>query len=467
MNLDHTLPAGVQLPQTKVNLLQCIISEQNVQQDQYHRGLVTNFNSRIANTLSDISERNRNVATTSINTLRDVSYDLLRPESSTDKLVNIDGGWGSKRASVNLAFHTTTSLSKKIEILCCYTDIWDITFGQSINPDTKIFVNKVFVMSEDEAGYGGAGTASTINAPIFGMGNTFGTRPSDLFMLDIANDICCDSPSDSLGVNSINGLESKNSNARASSFVTDYINSVEKAHSMNSGFGGISTLIGDAHSLTSTSDSVSSTSEVMQFLDERAGYNDCGYFTIGELMDFFPDQVGSSKYIVNVNDQPSSRSLDCAPKNVTGIEPVINDILSKVIPSLMTEFQIGSISLVMYDNFGKPEISIIPNSVSAMFKGIMSLSEQKLEGFRLNLLSEVMSIKMANNIQKLEFTVTCALTSSCDIDLTINDGIRHPYSEPTYAGGLLANDVTDDFNNLAALSRDFKDIITATSDIIS
>lgn len=460
MIIDTIMPAQQSQPVNILNLMQCVIAEQNPQQQQFHRTLTSQYNTNIENTMKNIAEKNSAVPLTNINALRNVSYEMLRPQAATDTLIDINGGWGNKRASIILTFNSNDGLNNNIETLYCYTDNWDVSLGNHMNPETKIYVNKIIVTPEPGK-LGSPAGSSTLSGATFGIGSTFGSRPSDLLTLDLAKEMRTDDVSTPLAATSFKALESKNANFRASSYVTDYINSLETAQLQSGGVGGVPYLVADAQSITNGADFVSSNSSAMEWLEKVSGYSKVGYFELGDLLFAYPDSASNSKYTLIPNANPHNYGLDTQGWNVTSTETILAHIIGKAISSLFAEFEISFGTLGFTNETGVPNVSWL-SEPAGVYKGI-SVTVQKMEGFKMVLLAELQAIMLANRVGRLAFTVTCGLTSSTDISISIEGGPLTPFNTPTFTDALTSSLVTNDFSSVLSLADDFSNLVTATS----
>lgn len=483
-----------------VDIADFILTQTGTYQEQTLRPFVTNVQSEFVNQLDQATRGGKNLGVTAV---EGVASQLIRPSATPEANINIAHGWNSRRFRFLMRVveeHPFNAGMKTQRILFGYTDQCDASINH-LDPEMRIYFNSETVIADR--------IRNTVNGPVrepmvasanqiispldmFGpQGNissyyqaptAYLIRPEDVFGMGQTRAVTqklADTGQFSGGVDFV--LDSRSTVGQGGTYkysrrrdtspsrylsdtLTAYSHSVKESQMSDDAAMGVDpeTMYGEAQSFATNQD----IHQNMFFgrLKDEAGFMERGFVTLKDLTRIFPTVDHVTKYsmddgrsIRRVNQMTDSEHWQ-GSDNMT----IVATTLAQVVPSIMMDNYIRSISFAATNGHGHGEYAIDfhPNGTMGVVEGLSLVNP--LEEFHRRLITDVLNTVTMNNQIGFQISMSSDLAGDSVIDIAMDGEPVRRYVAPTFSDSLFAPVITHDQRRTEQISNDLLFLVEQT-----
>lgn len=443
-----------------------------------------------------------------ISTVQGFASEVIQPQANVEGEVAIDQGWNSRRFRFMMRVyerHPFNLGAVTQRIFSGYTDHCDVSLGQNLAPDMRIYFNSELVINEtiQPSENGPLRKVSVVSAnqiisPVTFAGQTTGSayhsrpvahmiRPEDNFGLGQCNavvDMLNQTGQFQGGVQNIidtrtmvgEGGTYKYSMRRDTSPVryladnlTAWQHAVQESAMDSDGLnfqhtGGTSMLLGEAQAYAANLDIHANT--FLASLKDHAGYMERGYITFADLCRLYPE-AGRMFDVTHfsMDNGQSIRRVNFVEhsEHWMGADPVSigASLLAQVVPSIMMDNYLRNIHFTAVNGMGHSQyvIDVQEQSVRSIIDGLPM--QPYIQEFMRRIAVDILNSITRNNELPFQVGMMVDLMGDSVIDISLGNETLRRYIAPTFSDSLFTPMLTHDANVPKAISNDLIHLVTS------
>ena len=465
-------PFGFSLEPSKgsCRITKLLICEVLPQHNQYLRPYTVDSSLDVVRQLENVVNQPGNVTPQALAT---IPAGFLTPSAAVHSQVNIVNGWSEKRFRFILEVLYENNLTSKAEIICGFTDHPGITRDlQHLDPNMVFYINSIVPMIRrvTSTQYGNIEQFLPSHPSHLIGKDTFGENQRNLHVMtpqSVVNQMVMEAYD--YGQN----IYDMSANALSASFSNrDNTNALRYASKLFTAYKD--EIVTDSQSIHGSSErellskvrgktfeQLSTGSD--QFINEINGITgDSGrtWFQFKDLMRMDPnvtsDQI-TTVVMLEPRPIPIEHTMHIAGSDIA-TQSAVN--ISNILPSIMLDYGVVSISLVSTNN-------TIGSVIQTFVTDIRTLSGTSYDltpiipviTNRIN--EELIKIISFNNQVLYDINVTCELVGETTISLSYNNEEHIPYIIPTFADTLFNPIITDSKQHMSNVVNGFNTMFSA------
>lgn len=400
---------------------------------------------------------------------------IVQPQAQSGSLIDIDGGFSERRLvfMISIEYKDARSAYPKTTIVSGYTDILDVTYQGTINPDTRFYINSVVTLNTVND-IRAVNIDHLITSKVYssrGYNNDYGRRGGSLITMrptDVLSDIR-NAHYDGVAINTTNhisahkSMKSRRRNGLASRYLSDIfrpVKTVDPSLSQNViGFDDYTSLDQAAAKIRESSISSDAFTRRLRTYVE---FIEDGYVTWGDLCDIIHEL--DERTVVSMEADKVSRFSNRArdsetwhgADNETITATMINQSLSAIMATCLVTYLECEFTNETID--GRPMVKIINLTT---FDELMDPRRQA-EVITGVIEDELMPILTHNNEFLISASVQFDLMTECFISVSFEQGPYIDFVAPTFCDALYSPVVTDSEEILADVSRTISGLLDRT-----
>lgn len=483
---------------TEIGISQFILTQTGTYQEQTIRPFTVEVN---ADAMAQLERSTRGGQNISVASVQNVASELVRPQGDVEGVINIAQGWRSRRFRFMMKViekHPFNLGAVTQRIFFGYTDQCDVSLGQRLDPNMRIYFNAETIVSEiirqttngpvRQAVISGANqivspidyNGSNVNSGYYARPTAHLIRPEDVFSHGQATQV----------VNNLNrtgqfpggvdmiinttsmvgqGGAYKYSHRRDTSparYLTDTLGAYQQAvrestmnHEPTFDGGGIGkdVLYGDAQTFAANQDIHSNS--FLAILKDGAGYMERGYVTFADLCKLFPEaaRIGETT-LYAMDDGRSIRQVNFAESayHWSGADPVsiAASLLAQVIPAIMMDNFLRHVSFAITNGMGPNNymFEIHEKNTRSIIDGINMMPY--LQEFQRRLITDVINTISRGNQIPFQISMASDLVGDSVIDIVLGNEAQRRYVAPTFTDSLFSPMLTRDATLPGRISND-------------
>lgn len=485
--------------QTQIEMF--IMSQTGTYQEQTIRPFRTQVADATINQLVEATYGGQRLGVAAID---GIASQVIQPSASTEGTVGIPEGWNSRRFRFIMRVIETQPFipdEKTIRIFFGYTDQCDVSYGNNIDPQMRIYFNsETTIRDKISAGINGPvrqaivtgsnqiitpakiNTAGREGSPNY----SFLIRPEDVFSIketELSTAMAAQNIpggiDQSYNYNAIAGVGQFQLSRRRDTSPTRYIadtlgamqHAVSESEMLNLGNdygGGLSNVHVYGEAAARAANTQIGSDVFLAKLRDHLGYMEKGYVTFQELAGLFPEVTDFGRTThVGMDDGRSIRKVSqvedsshwAGADNTT----IAASLLAQVVPAIMMDNFIRSIGFAITNSMMPGQYSFIPHpqqtaSIVSELNMIPYLQEFER---RLN----VDAINSITRYGQIPFSISMSsdLAGDSVIDISLDGEPIQRYVAPTFTDSLFSPMVSTDQQ---AVNKVSNDMIFLTSQIL-
>jgi hypothetical protein len=446
------------------------IVESGTYSDQFLRPYVTEVKGGIIDRIEERYAKSRRF-TPSL--LANIANQFIVPDYETRGIIDIPHGWGTRRGRFILTLVIEVGTGDRLkQVVMGYTNSVGFT-TRHVDHDMEFYVNSTFMLTEKtvrsrsgryERVYVPHKTADVLsdreNAGLRRRGERlFTMRPEDVFSsLDSEQtQSLVDDVTDLRTTLSKNAIKSSTSNRLGSRFMSNVLNSRQKALE-NSEFGGAVADI-NATAQGYVQESYTSDDIFLRQISNIRGKNvTVDSFTFKDLLQIDPDAEDRTNPLLLDKEALAVTRYDEGVNQLDGQEEEdrIAALVGIAVPALMMECGIHAINFQVHNQALGHQWEFVPQNARSFVKD-MEMSSF-LDLFEDRIIDELLLPITAGNDFDVGLKVNCRAFGEVDFTMFWDGKNRGRYVIPVFTNALASPIVTDSLDDVRKMGRDFSDL---------
>lgn len=481
---------------TEAHIVQFLLVQTGEYQEQTLRPYHTTVSGGVEDQLREATRGGRSLG---VRAFQDVAGSVLHHSPHVEGVANIAHGWRSRRFRFMMKVIEKSQFTPNAyvqRVFFGYTDQCDVSYGNRIDPDMRIYFNsETIVLTDTVPTMHGPVTQSRIlgsnqiisPADMSGAAGVPGAshyllRPEDVFSTGIASNMTAhmqeagqfSGPVDDVYL--LSGTVGQKGNYRYSSrshasperFLSRsfkaYYHSLEEQRGdqdVGYGGGGVDRELLFNEALEHASDQDFTDNDFFSRLRDYGGFMEYGYVTFGRLMNVFPEVERPDVTETSMDDGSSIRRVYSAndSEGWTGADThtIAASTLGQVVPAAMMDNFIRHISFAVTNGmqFGEYNIEIHYDTLR-MVVDHMGKNDviDRLEEFKRRVMVDALDSLTKHNQMSFSISMESSLAGDSVIDVRIDNRQLERFVAPTFADSLFPPVLTCDKGRQSLIGQD-------------
>jgi hypothetical protein len=467
MNYVNTAMYGTK----NMKIMKFVIQETGTYNEQFKRPFTSGLDGQTFKTIIDTVDQARAITPS---TMAGVANQFLRPSVSPESHIVIPNGWTNKRLRFFLEVQTESQMGAiQTEYVVGYTDHMGLSVSNNIDPNMRFYINAINVTrtTYQHTPLGNQVHQNLIDAShilindqytgVHTQNQVYGLRPEDVFTqmssLDLQQEVGTDDFCDTRISITRTPQKSKRTNAVASSYTSDILNSFLQTARADRANENKSSLVETARA-TVKSESTSNDPFVSFIRNKNDGSGNT--FTYADLITLDSTVVHNTVVLPMTHAMRAGlHEANTGTSNWTGSdgETMFATCVSQSVPGFMLEHCINKIHFVATNQDIGGRISIKIADVYSLMTGVDITPYVQSLCFKLE--HELLKDLSFNGQMSFMLDVRCDLLCETWINISLNTGPMVTFVMPSFCDALMSPVTTTSVNNLTSLAKDFDSLI--------